>query len=79
MKGSFLKRLERVEQRHALWRAPGDTFTVMEVARRIAFVLAAGAQDVAIKPRTERFKVAERLAKLLARDPAGEPQIGVEV
>ena len=70
MKQSFLKRLERVERRHVLWQAPGEALSGMEVARRVAFVLAAGAQDVAIEPPTEMFKLARRLAEVLAKRPA---------
>ena len=72
MKASLIKRLERVEQRQTLWRQPAETITRTEVGRRVAFLLALGAEDASIEPPTERFKLAQRLGGILASGRAQE-------
>ena len=68
MKHSFLKRLERVEQR-VVFKLPADTHSTTELGRRVAFLLALGAEDALIEPPTERVKLAQRLAGILAGRP----------
>ena len=72
MKASLIKRLERVEQRQTRWRQPAETISRTEVCRRVGFLLALGAADAGIEPPTEMFKLAQRLAGILAGRPAQE-------
>ena len=69
------RRIRRLEERPTLQRQPAETISRMELGRRVAFVLALGAKDASIEPPTEMFKLAQRLAGILAKCPAKQMEI----
>ena len=81
MKQSWIKRLDHLEGRQALSRGPGETLSPMELARRVAFVVALGgvakeeldAADGSLDPArradlTKQLETARRVASLLANE-----------